>query len=340
MVKGLYETGSLTGGSKKSMLKKRTGAILLACSMLVTMLTGCTQKTKDNDIQRATESNETVIPNESSSVAEASAQEPETESTAAQTQPETNAATTGTQAEYTYTGNWQDLPNDSIPYGNSATDRDELNVPNGVYYYKKLYSGYGADFIQDTSQKIIYLTMDEGYEAGYTPMILDTLKEKGVKAVFFLTKQFVDSDPELVQRMIDEGHILGNHTCAHPSEGMPSLGADAEIADINKLHDMVQDQFGYDLKLFRFPEGTFSEQSLALVHSLGYESVFWSFAYTDYNVNAQKDPAEALQNCMTQLHPGAIYLLHAVSSTNCAILGDFIDGVRAQGYEFGVYPVQ
>lgn len=130
MVKGLYETGSLTGGSKKSMLKKRTGAILLACSMLVTMLTGCTQKTKDNDIQRATESNETVIPNESSSVAEASAQEPETESTAAQTQPETNAATTGTQAEYTYTGNWQDLPNDSIPYGNSITDRDELNVPS------------------------------------------------------------------------------------------------------------------------------------------------------------------------------------------------------------------
>jgi len=224
------------------------------------------------------------------------------------------------------------------PFGYDRTSRGDKNVPSGMSWYIRQW-GDRADFLQDTNKNVIYLTMDEGYETGNTPAILDTLKAKGVKSVFFLTKQFVTEYPNLVQRMIDEGHIIGNHTCSHPAEGMPSLSVDAQKADIMELHNMVLNQFGYDMKLFRFPSGIYSDQSLDVVTSLGYRSVFWSFAYRDFEVNNQPDPTAALKMCVDELHPGAIYLLHAVSSTNTQILGDWIDAVRAQGYEFGVYPV-
>lgn len=231
------------------------------------------------------------------------------------------------------------LANDSLSHGYSNSDRDESNRPNGCLYLQHVYGNkYGADFIiENPGSQTIYLTMDEGYEAGYTPTILDTLSQKGVKAVFFVTSQFVTEHPELVQRMIDEGHIIGNHTCAHPAEGMPSLGVQGETDDIMRLHNMVQEQFGYTMNLFRYPSGIFSEQSLALVHNLGYRSVFWSFAHRDWVTTDQPDPATSLQSMIDQLHPGAIYLLHAVSATNTQVLGQFIDEARARGYEFGVY---
>ncbi len=232
------------------------------------------------------------------------------------------------------------LSNESLSYGFSNANRDELNRPDGIYYYDSYYSQYNGYTHIDTEEKIIYLTMDEGYENGCTPDILDTLKEKGVTAVFFITKQFYDEQPALVQRMIDEGHIVGNHTCAHPSGGMPQLGAEAEYDDIKTLNDLVYDTFGYQMKLFRFPEGVASEQAVALLDQMGYKSVFWSFAYKDYDTENQMDPDEALSACLEYLHPGAIYLLHAVSTTNTEILGAFIDGAREQGYEFGVFPVE
>ena len=226
----------------------------------------------------------------------------------------------------------------SRPFGYVRNERDALNVPLVSYTYQKRLGQY-ADFIQDTSKKIIYLTMDEGYEYGFTPTILDILKEKNVKAVFFVTAPFVTSHPHLVQRMIDEGHIIGNHSTTHPDAGMPSLSVSAQRDDIMNLHNMVLDRFGYEMKLFRYPTGAYSYESLELVSSLGYRSVFWSFNYRDYTVNAQPDPTEAMNMCLGELHPGAIYLLHAVSATNTAILSDWIDAVRAQGYEFGVYPM-
>ena len=326
---------------------KRLTAVLLTGCIVAALAAGCGKKNTGE------ESRITLLAKESTQTESLTQSEEETESVK-ETEPEADPFETGTSSEevpasdqtpsasesvVVNAADYLSLPNDSIPYGYGREDWDALNVPNGVYYYRSLYGQYGADFVQDTSSNVIYLTMDEGYEAGYTPRILDTLKEKNVHAVFFLTKQFVDSSPELVRRMIDEGHILGNHTCSHPSGGMPGIGAEAEIADINKLHDMVMDQFGYDMKLFRFPEGTFSVQSLALVRSLGYQSVFWSFAHADWNTANQPDPTESLNAVLDQIHPGAIYLLHAVSSTNTQILGDFIDGARARGYEFGTYPI-
>ncbi len=235
------------------------------------------------------------------------------------------------------------LSNKSIPYGNDWEDKDANGLANGIYYYESLYSKYYGVYRIKTSEKLIYITMDEGYEAGYTPAILDTLKEKNVKAVFFLTKQFVDSDPELVQRMIDEGHILGNHSCAHPSGGFPlyvdANGLQAFTDDVTRLHQMVYDQFGYEMKLFRFPEGEASELTMAQLANIGYTPVFWSYAHRDYVLDDQPDPSVTLERCVSHMAPGAVYLLHAVSSSNTAALGAFIDEARAQGYEFGVFPV-
>ena len=118
---------------------------------------------------------------------------------------------------------------------------------------------------------------------------------------------------------------------------MPSFGVDGETNDIMTLHNLIQEQFGYTMNLFRYPSGIFSEQSLALLHNLGYRPVFWSFAHRDWVITEQPDPAASLDSMINQLHPGAIYLLHAVSATNTQVLGQFIDEARARGYEFGVY---
>ena len=132
--------------------------------------------------------------------------------------------------------------------------------------------------------------------------------------------------------VIDEGHVVANHSASHAST--PTLTAEEVAQEIQEVHQVVQEKFGYTMTLFRNPEGSFCERDLAIAQALGYESVFWSFAYVDWVVDDQPDPAESLTRLVEAVHPGAIYLLHPVSSTNAAILGDFIDQARAQGYEF------
>lgn len=227
------------------------------------------------------------------------------------------------------------LSNESIPWG-TGLDVDEFNRPYGAVSYQELYGGYNADFIRENTKQI-YLTLDEGYENGYTSVILDALKEKGVSVVFFVTMDYVKTQPELVRRMIDEGHVVGAHSVTHPTEGMPSLSLEAQLNELQELHEYVKQEFGYEMYLFRYPSGIFSEQSLALVQATGYRSVFWSFAYRDWVTDDQPSPESAMEKIMGRLHPGAIYLLHAVSSTNAQVIGDFIDQARAQGYEFVKY---
>lgn len=210
--------------------------------------------------------------------------------------------------------------------GGAVNDR---NQPAGSVMYNNKFGSYDALFMAQ-GDKNIYLTFDEGYENGYTEKILNTLRDKGVKAVFFVTYDYVIRNPELVRRMIDEGHVLGNHSMKHLS--MPSLSADAAAEEIAGLHQYVKDNFGYEMNLFRPPMGEFSERTLAVTKDLGYKSVFWSFAHKDWITDDQPDPAATLEKVTKALHPGAIYLLHAVSATNTQILGDFIDNARAAGY--------
>lgn len=169
------------------------------------------------------------------------------------------------------------------------------------------------------------------------PDILDILKEKNVKAVFFVTGHYCKTNPELVQRMIDEGHIVGNHSMNHPN--FTTITPEEMYEEVKELHDYVQENFDYTMFLFRYPEGVFSEQSLAVLQDAGYQTSFWSYAYNDWDQNNQPDPDTAYQKVTGALHPGAIYLLHAVSETNSEILGDFIDEARSQGYEVSVYNI-
>lgn len=211
---------------------------------------------------------------------------------------------------------------------------DEQNRPVAALSFQEKYKDYSVAFIGE-GEHTIYLTFDEGYEYGQTPSILDTLKEKNVHATFFVTEPYAKAEPELVQRMIDEGHELGNHSVTHPADGLPSKSLDEQKEEVMGNDAYIKEQFGYQMRLFRFPAGKFSDQSLAIVNNCNYKSVFWSFAYVDYDVNNQPDQAASLQKLKDKMHPGAIYLLHAESATNAAILGDFIDAARAAGYEFG-----
>lgn len=228
-----------------------------------------------------------------------------------------------------------EFPSELIPYGYGA-EVDDKNRPGGCTWYDNKWGQYAADFIHPDSN-YVFLTFDEGYEYGFTPRILDTLKEKNVKVVFFCTMDFVKSHPELVQRMIDEGHVVGNHSLTHPAQGIPTLSVEDQIKEVEEVTRYVKENFNYDMYLFRFPEGAFSEQSLAIVQSFGYRSVFWSFAHRDWYTDDQPDVQESLQNALAKVHGGEIFLLHAVSETNTEMLADLIDGVRAKGYEFGYY---
>lgn len=209
-------------------------------------------------------------------------------------------------------------------------ERDNLNRPLDAVQAEEKYANYSARFL--TGDKKICLTFDEGYENGYTAEILDILKEKGVKAVFFVTYDYCKSSPELVKRMLAEGHTVGNHSYTHPS--FPDLSEKEMIDEVMALHDYVAENFGYNMTLFRFPKGEFSEKALSVVKSLGYTSVFWSFAYNDWDTNSQPDKNTALEKIKSSTHSG-IYLLHAVSATNSAILGEVIDCWQAEGYEVG-----
>lgn len=210
--------------------------------------------------------------------------------------------------------------------------KDEKNRSQGALLYNKTYGGYNAVFLSEQSEEV-YMTFDEGYEYGLSGDILDTLKEKGVKAMFFITGDFAKSEPELVQRMIDEGHVVGNHSWKHPNYS--GLSVEEAEQDLMQLHNYMKENFNYEMKYFRFPSGNFSERALAEVQQLGYRSVFWSFAYKDWLTDAQPGEAESLQKIVDSACPGMIYLLHAVSKTNANILGQVIDGVAAKGFTWG-----
>ena len=242
----------------------------------------------------------------------------------------------GKLLEYPAIDNVSALDGETLDWG-QGSNVDEFNRPTGSLSYQEKFKDYTADFIIPTTEKKIYLTFDEGYEYGCTPSILSTLKEKGVKATFFVTKPYAESSPDLVRQMIADGHILGNHSVTHPSAGLPSQSLEEQKQEVMGNHEYIKENFDYDMWLFRFPAGKFSEQSLAVLNNCGYRAAFWSFAYLDYDVNNQPDEAESLQKMIDRLHPGAIYLLHAESWTNTNVLASFIDKTREAGYEFADY---
>lgn len=219
---------------------------------------------------------------------------------------------------------------EKVCYG-QGYETDSDNRPVGATQAQEKYGSYGGRFIFGKDDKTICLTFDEGYENGCTGKILDILKEKKVTATFYVTLDYVKSSPELVRRMINEGHEVGNHSCTHPS--LPDISDDMVFEEIHGLETYISDNFGgYKTVTMRPPRGEFSVRTLRIAKNMGYDTVLWSFAYNDWNTDAQPDRDTAYRRITSATHNGAVYLLHAVSETNTAILPDVIDYWLDNGY--------
>ena len=193
---------------------------------------------------------------------------------------------------------------------------------------------YNAYYIGDTSDKVIYLTFDAGYENGNTAAILDALKKHNVPAAFFVVGSFVASNPELVKRMTEEGHIVGNHTYSHPD--MSKISSKEAFADeLGKVETLYREITGTDMvKYYRPPQGKYSKENLTMANEMGYTTFFWSLAYVDWYQDNQPTKEQAFDKLLNRIHPGAIVLLHSTSSTNAAILDELLTRWEEMGYTF------
>lgn len=191
----------------------------------------------------------------------------------------------------------------------------------------------GGIYIGDVKEKVLYLTFDEGHENGYTDKILDVLKDNGVQGIFFITGDYLERQPELVRRMVEEGHEVGNHTLKHPS--LATVSNERVETEILELDRRFFDKFNKHMRMMRPPMGEYNDSCLKISSQLNNTCVMWSFAYEDWNLNKQKGTEFAFDMVNKNLHNGAIILLHAVSKDNAEALDKIIKEAKKQGYSFG-----
>ena len=193
---------------------------------------------------------------------------------------------------------------------------------------------YNACYAEMAEEKTIYLTFDAGYENGNTPAILDALKKHSVPAAFFVVGNYLETSPELVRRMVNEGHIVANHTYHHPDMSKISdlTAFEKELTDLETLYQEIT---GETMKqYYRPPQGKYSESNLQMAKDLGYTTFFWSLAYVDWYQDKQPTKEEAFEKLLGRIHPGAIVLLHSTSSTNAEILDELLTKWKEMGYTF------
>lgn len=227
-----------------------------------------------------------------------------------------------TSAPVYYSENW------GLGFGESGTQ------PTGNASAEEL-AKYDAYYIGNKDNNVIYLTFDCGYENGNTPAILDALKKHQASATFFVVGHYLESAPELVQRMVQEGHTVGNHTYHHPDmSSIASMEAfQKELDDVRSLYKKVTGQ--EMVMYYRPPQGKYSTQNLKMAQELGYRTFFWSLAYVDWNTDNQPTHEEAFSKLLSRIHPGAIVLLHNTSKTNGEILDELLTKWEEMGYQFG-----
>ena len=193
---------------------------------------------------------------------------------------------------------------------------------------------YDAAYIGDTTKKVLYLTFDAGYENGCTEKILDTLKKHEIKAAFFLVGNYIEKNADLVRRMAEEGHTVGNHTMHHydMSKIADKSAFSKELQDLEALYKEVT---GQEMpKYYRPPQGTYSEENLKMAQELGYKTVFWSLAYVDWQNDSQPTAEYAFGKLIPRTHNGAVVLLHSTSETNAQILDELLTKWENLGYRF------
>ena len=193
---------------------------------------------------------------------------------------------------------------------------------------------YDAVYLGDTTKKVIYLTFDAGYENGCTEKILDALKKHNAPAAFFLVGNYLEQNSDLVRRMVDEGHIVGNHTMHHPDMSKIS-DPDAFKKELQDLEALYRQITGKEMpRYYRPPQGIYSEENLRMAKELGYKTVFWSLAYVDWNNDSQPTAEQAYAKLLPRIHNGAVVLLHSTSKTNAAILDELLTKWEGMGYSF------
>ena len=210
---------------------------------------------------------------------------------------------------------------------NSNNQQPDVGTEN-----KKILEENGGICLGKDMIKNIYLTFDAGYEAGYMDKILDVLKDNNIKAAFFITSHYLNTASDKVERMINEGHIIGNHTVNHKS--MPSITDEEIESEVMKLHQAVYEKFNYEMRFIRPPKGEFNERTLKKCETLGYKTVMWSFAYCDWDEKNQPSTQKAIEMITNNFHPGGIILLHSNSKTNSEVLDTIIKSAKEQEYEF------
>nr|WP_106781140.1 delta-lactam-biosynthetic de-N-acetylase [Lysinibacillus timonensis] len=195
---------------------------------------------------------------------------------------------------------------------------------------------YDAIYMGDPNKKVLYLSFDNGFENGYTEKILDVLKEENVPATFFLTGHYLKSATDLVKRMIDEGHTIGNHSYGHPN--MANLSEERMVYEWKQFDKVLKELTGVERTYYaRPPEGVFSEQVLEIGNKYGYRHIFWTIAFVDWDRNSTKGWDYAYNELMKQLHPGGIILMHTVAKHNADAMQKFIQDAKKQGYRFGTF---
>ena len=233
-------------------------------------------------------------------------------------------------AEPVETTSAENLSNTKIGWGIRRNDNHEQ--PDLGTNNKRILEKYEGICMGNKEKPYIYLTFDEGYEAGYTEKLLEILKKNEVKATFFITAHYVNTQPDLVKKMLDDGHIVGNHTVNHKS--MPDLSNEQIKEEVMNLHKSVYEKFGYEMKYIRPPKGEYSERTVAYTNTLGYTTVMWSFAYDDWDEKKQGREEYAKDKILKNIHNGAVMLLHGNSKDNVNVLDYCIKEIKKMGYEF------
>lgn len=304
---------------------------LLICFLLLTCLFvyGCRQNTDSNADHKDIQNKNTVAHDDKS------AKKPDSPGNTVEPvpSPEPSEPTKPTTPGDQVPANKSYQNYDNTKYAWYIIRRNDHQPPKTGSKLAELSTKYRAVYLGDTSRKVVYLTFDEGYEYGFTPKILDILKENNVKAAFFITLPYLNKHPGLVERMVNEGHIVGNHTVSHPS--LPELSDEKVINEIEGLSTAYKEKTGRNMKYLRPPQGEFSERTLAISNDLGYRTIFWSSAYDDWDVNKQKGADYAYKMTMDNIHNGNVILLHAVSKSNTEALDRIICDLKSQGYSFG-----
>ena len=214
-------------------------------------------------------------------------------------------------------------------WGLSFQEEGQTPVGNADFEELAKYDAYYAD---DTDEKVLYLTFDAGYENGNTEPILDALKKHGVSATFFVVGTYIESEPDLIRRMVEEGHTVGNHTWHHPDMSQIAT-KDSFCQELEAVEDAYREITGQDMtKYYRPPQGKYSESNLQMAQELGYKTFFWSLAYVDWYQDDQPAREEAFDKLLGRIHPGAIVLLHSTSSTNAEIMDELLTKWEEMGY--------